>query len=236
LSELSHADITNLTEFAEHRLAAQGVNPSAGDDVTQRALAAILKGLESDQGGRVPRLVDLEDKSTFLNYVRGAISSISEAVGRKQKVSNKYRPLDEAASSHDEAMRTPAENAEISDLQDQLFPRLRTKAPRRLKRTIDAWESVFKESDRIPAPGPLKYVGEVKGLARQIITELGGHPLRAVPRELLQRRPRTAPFVKRFRFDAQPAAGNEARAASQDARQPIGRGALAAEVATMQDI
>jgi len=174
LSELSQADITNLTEFAEHRLAAQGVNPSAGEDVTQRALTAILQGLESDQGGRTPRLVDLENKSTFLNYVRGAISSISEAVARTHKRRINYRPLDKAASTRDEAMRTPAENAEMSDLQEQLFPRLRAQAPRRLRRTIDAWESVFKESDRIPAPGHRKYVGEVKGLAQEIISELGG--------------------------------------------------------------
>lgn len=45
LGELSQADMTNLTEFAEHRFVAQGVNPVnplAAEHVTQRALAAIL--------------------------------------------------------------------------------------------------------------------------------------------------------------------------------------------------
>ncbi len=175
LSELTHRDITNLTEFAEHRLAANGLTPLAAEDVTQQGLAAILRGLESDQGGRVPRLVDLQDKNTFLNYVRGAISSVSEAMGRKHKLRNEYRPWrDNLAAEPDASMRTPAENAELSDLQDQLFPRLRAQAPKRLTRTINAWEPVFKESDRIPARGHRKYVREVKDLAQQIVTELGG--------------------------------------------------------------
>ena len=43
--ELSRTDIANLREFAERRLAAQGLNPAAAEDVTQRALVAILQGL-----------------------------------------------------------------------------------------------------------------------------------------------------------------------------------------------
>jgi len=175
LGELTEKDIANLTEFARHRLAAQGLTGSAADDATQRALVAILRGLESDQGGRMPRPVDVENKNMFLNYVRGAISSVSEAMGRHEKVRSKHQPeLEALTPSQDESVLTPDTKAELCDLQDQLFPRLRAQAPRRLQPTIDAWEAVFLESDRIPARGHRKYVGEVRHLAKRIVAELGG--------------------------------------------------------------
>jgi len=83
LNELSPADIANLAEFAKRRLRNKRPISSVGDDVAQLALVAILRGLESDQGGRMPRLVDVENKGTFLNFVRGAISSVIEATERK---------------------------------------------------------------------------------------------------------------------------------------------------------
>jgi hypothetical protein len=175
LSELSPADIANLTEFAERSLKAKGLNPSAGEDVTQRALVAILRGLESDQGGRMPRLVNLENKETFLNFVRGAVSSIAYAMGRSPQSRTDYEPWqDSLAVVNAEDPLTPAKDAELSDLRDQLFLRLRARAPRCLTRTIDAWEPVFTESDRIPSPGHRVHVVEVKRLAQEIITELGG--------------------------------------------------------------
>jgi hypothetical protein len=175
LGELEQADIANLTKFAERRLAAQGLNPTAGEDATQRALAAILRGLETDQGGRVPRLVDIENKDTFLNFVRGAISSIVEAMGRKRQFRAEHKPWEDAvAVTGGPDTVLPSREAELSDLKAELFPRLRARAPRRLRRTIDAWESVFSESDRIPAPGHRRYVREVKTLAQEIVTELGG--------------------------------------------------------------
>lgn len=122
-----------------------------------------------------PRLVDLENKSTFLNFLRGAISSIIEAMGRKRQFRAKHTPWEDGMPpAADRVTLTPARNAELSDLREQLFPRLRARAPRRLKRTIDAWEAVFSESDRIPARGHRRYVREVKGLAQEILTELGG--------------------------------------------------------------
>jgi hypothetical protein len=174
LSELLPADLTNLMIFAERRLTASGLNPSAGEDVTQRALMAIIKGLESDQGGRVPRLVDLEDKETFLNFARGAISSSIEAMGRKLVFRTEHKLWNDEIEASPAAPVTPAKQAELDDLKDQLFTRLRARAPKRLRRTIDAWEKVFTEADRIPAPGHRLYVAEVKDLAKEIITELGG--------------------------------------------------------------
>ena len=175
LSELERRDITNLTEFAERTLVSRGLNPSAGEDVTQLALMAILQGLESDRNGRVPRPVDLENKDTFVNYVRGAVSSIIEGMGRKQMFRAEHEPWeDDQASPEDRFTPTPAQTAEMTDLKDQLFLQLRQRAPRPLQRTIDAWESVFTQSDRIPAGGHRRNVGRVKNLAQTIISELGG--------------------------------------------------------------
>jgi len=67
-----------------------------------------------------------------------------------------------------------AKDAEWHDLRDQLFPRLRARAPKRLLPTIDAWEPVFTQSDRIPAPGQRSYVREVRDLAKEVLSEIGG--------------------------------------------------------------
>jgi hypothetical protein len=175
LGELSRTDLINLTEFAERRLSAQGLDPSAGEDVSQRALMAILRGLRTDQGGRVPRLVDLESKDAFINFIRGAISSIIEAMGRKRQLQNAHVPWrDDLAQTTPGLLPGPQEAAELNDLKDQLFPQLRARAPKRLQRTIDAWEPVFTYSDRIPAPGNRSYVKQVQNLAQEIVTELGG--------------------------------------------------------------
>lgn len=175
LSELSQPDIANLTEFAARRLTAFGLSQLAAEDVAQRALVAVLQGLESDRGGRTPRPVDVEEKNAFLNYLRGAISSIVEAMGRKREFRTEHDQWEDGLSpAADRSTLSPAKIAEMTDLREQLFPRLRARAPWRLKRTIDAWETVFTESDRIPAPGHRRYVREVRNLAQVIISELGG--------------------------------------------------------------
>ena len=174
LAELTRADLTTLAEFAEYRLASQGLDPSAGEDVSQRALLTILRGLESDRGGRVPRPVDIETKEAFFAFVRGAISSVVEAMGRKRQFRVEHEPWEDEMAVSEEPIATPASNAEITDLSKQFFPRLRARAPRRLMRTIDAWESVFNQSDRIPARGHRRYVREVRELAQEVLSELGG--------------------------------------------------------------
>ncbi|HZR17853.1 MAG TPA: hypothetical protein VFE51_11045 [Verrucomicrobiae bacterium] len=172
LGEITAADSTALTEFAECRLAKVGISTSYGEDVTQRAFQAVLKGLETDQGGRKPRLVDISDKPAFLNYMRGAISSLVYAMTQKQGF--RAEPFNDNVADPDAIHQSPAEQAQVSDLGQQMFPRLRARAPRRLLRTIDAWEPVFAESDRIPARGHRKYVGEVRKLAQDVLRELGG--------------------------------------------------------------
>ncbi len=174
LGEITEADCADLTEFAECRLVAVGAPPACGEDVTQRAFHAVLVGLETDQGGRKPRLVDITDKPTFLNYMRGVISSLVYAMTRKRRFNTGHEAWDENTASPDAGRDSPAQQAAFRDLGQELFPRLRSRAPRRLLPTIQAWESVFLHSDRIPAKGHRKYVREVRDLAQTVLEELGG--------------------------------------------------------------
>jgi hypothetical protein len=175
LQEFTGADSADLTEFAECRLIVLGASPTMGEDLRQRALQQVLQGLETDQGGRRPRLVDLVNKPAFLNYLRGVISSLVFGMTTKTEF------LAECTSGYDDAIAAPNDDggaavkeAELNDLRDQLFPRLRARAPKRLLPTIDAWEPVFALSDRIPARGQRTYVREVRNLAKEVLSELGG--------------------------------------------------------------
>ena len=67
-----------------------------------------------------------------------------------------------------------AKEAELNDLRDQLIPRIRARAPKRLLPTIEAWEAVFTQSDRIPAPSQRSYVQEIRNLAKEVLLEIGG--------------------------------------------------------------
>jgi len=177
LRDFTRADSADLTEFAECRLVVHGISPSNGEDVTQRALQLVLQGLETDRGGRRPRLVDLESKPAFLNYLRGIISSLIHGMTVKSgfgaetelRDDNRNKPL----AAQDDAGSAIA-RLELNDLRDQLFPRLRARAPKRLQPTIDAWEAVFPDSDRIPAPSRREYASEVRNLAQAVLSEIGG--------------------------------------------------------------
>jgi hypothetical protein len=143
--------------------------------VTQRALQLVLQGLETDQGGRRPRLVDLANKSAFLNYMRGIISSLVYGMTHKSGFGAEcmLREDDEEMEEFTHDGGAGAKAVEWNDLRDQLFPRLRARAPQRLLCTINAWESVFTQSDRIPAPEQRRQVREVRDLARKVLSEIG---------------------------------------------------------------
>ena len=174
LGEITEADCASLTEFAECRLVAAGGPPAWGEDVTQRAFQKVLIGVETDQGGRKPRLVDINDKPAFLNYMRGVISSLVYSMTRKRRFHVGNEQWDDNIASPEADPDSPANQAGLRDLGELLFPRLRSRAPRRLLPTIAAWESVFLESDRIPARGHRKYVREVRDLTQKVLLELGG--------------------------------------------------------------
>ncbi len=174
LRQTTEEDIAKLTKFAESRLIALGLSPGSGEDVVQRAFESILRGLETDQEGRRPRLKDVQSKEAFANYLRGAVASKAEAMTRRRESRRDHETYGDnsvelAGNSND----SPAHEVEIADLAAQLFLRRRQGAPAKLIETIEAWQSVYPYTDRIPAVrGQRKLVGEVRCLAQQVLREL----------------------------------------------------------------
>lgn len=182
LSEIGEAEIAALTEFAECRLMRLGRSSDAGRDIVQSAFLAVVLGLESEQAGRRPRDEDIIDKTTFEKYLRSVILSLVQCQTKTRhiKAYHAHYPIADGADE-DETDRgivlaspgpTAAERTAWNDLQCQFFSTLRSRAPQRLQRTIDAWERVCEDSDRIPADSFRKYVVELRGLAQQVIREI----------------------------------------------------------------
>lgn len=185
LNELSKEDLLNLTDFAGFRLLGVGRSSDGGEDLAQSALLAVVKGLELDKLGRRPRPEDIANKQLFIKYLKGVIISLlqNQTKTREIKAYHRHTPVADA-SGLDEfeggiilAAETPtaSQQAEWNDRQNQLFSRLRARAPQRLWRTIDAWEDVFQDSDRIPVKSFRKYVVELRNLAREVFKEMGGN-------------------------------------------------------------
>lgn len=174
LNEIEEADRANLQEYAECRLVVLGASPRYGEDVTQRAFQLVLQGLEMGQDGRKPRMTDVVNKPAFLNYLRGVISSVAYGIIRKSGFRAEHKPWDDDRPGTAAPGNSPEQNAELNEFRYQFFQRLRKRAPERLLSTIDAWESVFTETDRIPAPSRREYVAEVRNLAKEVISEIEG--------------------------------------------------------------
>lgn len=183
LQELRQKDIERLTDFAEFRLASLGRSIDDGEDMVQQALAAVVQGLESNELGRRPRPQDVADKTSFLLYLQGVIVSRiqCETKSRRIKAYHRHTPIAGDVSEGIEAgiclvspTPTASEQASIDDLQDELFTRLRKRAPERLRATLEEWEKIFQESAEIPAPTFRKYRVELRSLAQEVMGEIGG--------------------------------------------------------------
>jgi hypothetical protein len=184
LQEIREDDIAGLKNFAEYRLMSLGRSSDEGEDIVQFALAAVVQGLESEDLGRRPRLQDVVDKRAFILYLQGIIVSRiqCETKSRRIKAYHQHTPIAEdagqAARGEGVVLRAPtptaAEQAALNDFQSELFARLRQRAPQRLRATLEEWEKVFQDSDAIPSPSFRKYRVELRGLAREVLEEIGG--------------------------------------------------------------
>ena len=128
LGEITDADIAALTEFAERRLVEIGVPPSYGEDVTQRALHAVLHGLEKNQGGRQAAPGGCQRQNRFLKLpARDRFSSLLYSMTRTCGFRTTQQ-WDDSAPSPDAGRPSPANEAALRDLGEQLFRRLRARA------------------------------------------------------------------------------------------------------------
>ena len=167
MAEITEEDRTALLQFAECRLVELGIQSSYGEDLTQTAFEAVVVGMQTEDGGRRPRIQDVADKATFINYMRGVISSLLYALTQKREFRASRDLSIEYSMMPLVGNECPAHDAEILDLRSELFSRMRARAPRRLLRTIDAWEPVFMHSDRIPGQATANISGRLKRLPKR---------------------------------------------------------------------
>jgi hypothetical protein len=174
LSNISKADTTELLTFARSRLKALCVPLSSDEDVVQRAIESIMRGLVPGHGGRKPRAEDVTDHATFMTYLRGVVASKAEAE-KRWDCRQPLVPYDDQRENQDipESL-APDEEASLADYGRQLFARMRERAPTRLMETIAAFERAFPHTDRIPSVrGQRRYVVEVRHLAQEVTLEIG---------------------------------------------------------------
>jgi len=173
LAGITNEDLHTLGLFAESRLLSLGLSASLAEDMVGKALAAVVSGTEPARGGRKPRPEDVANKEAFLNYLRGAISSVVEAGTRRQRyisVSlNEPGKTEPALTSR----TAPETDVEIRDYAFELFSRLRTRAPSHLQPTLEEWEATFAWADRVPSSSSRKHAYELRKLAREVVAEIG---------------------------------------------------------------
>jgi len=176
LDRLSATDLAHLATFAERRLIRFGLSPKFKEDLTAKAVAAVVRGVSGKPGGRRPRAQDLENAQVFLNYLRGAVASTVEAFARRAEHRHEHMALDGRIMCPLPAV--PAPDQGMLDLGIQLFKHLKARAPVRLGSTIRFWEAQFQWSDRVPPFPNAHHARAVRRLAREIVLEL--EPDRAV--------------------------------------------------------
>ncbi len=179
LEELGAEQLHHLRLFARRRLGRFGLRSSEAADVVQAALLSVIEGACDPGHGRTPRLEDLTGPANFLNYLRGVVASKAEALSRRwEPECLELKQALRIPSSAD----PPDSRAVWNDIKREFFRRLRQRSPARLRSTVDAWESVFLESDRIPTVnGNRKHAHQVRLLARQVWCQMRSGRVKTPP-------------------------------------------------------
>jgi hypothetical protein len=185
MHRLTRTDVAGLASFASFRLTRVRLDPSAGEDLAQDALLAVLRGLESLSAGRHPRPIDLEDDSKFLDYLKGVIGSLVEAERRRWAHPFDHEPFDEHSHGDDpfpgRLGEGPQSELEFQDLRHAFFERLAQRTPDRLREMVLAWEKQGEDSDTIPLLGRHRRARkELRKLAVLVLKELS-RPAAAIP-------------------------------------------------------
>jgi len=180
ITELTTEDFESLKQFAQRRLNRFSLSHMEAGEVCQRVFLSVLRGLNPNLSGRRPRPMDVTSKTAFLNYLRGGISSVVDSLFRANKREDKFRCQDSNVDITVPDASSPAMLAGWSDFEMVMFARLRRRAPRRLLKTINEWQKVFFQADRIPATASRKYTAELRTIAAKVVKELG-EPDRLAP-------------------------------------------------------
>jgi len=178
LNQLTTEDLRHLEKFADRRLGCLPRSRFSAEDAVQKALLAILVGTTGTGSGRRPNAQHVQTKAAFLHYVRSAINSVIEALGRNRELQHSHDSIhgNEDAEARRAIVLTSASEADADggmvDLKSELFARLRTIASRELLPVIDEWEKTFFCASQVPCRRKRDHVRQVRVLAMRILKEL----------------------------------------------------------------
>lgn len=173
-----NGDYHQLQRYAAVRLARLSLNPEAAADIVHEAIESVLIGLGGGRDGRHARPKDLQDSPAFVMFMKRTIKSIATSVGRHHRCVP-FVPLASGEDPDEKFAGTlasgpgPDREVEFSDLAQELFRRLRKRAPRPVWRMAKAWEQEVAWSDAIPLRGTHRqYRAQLRELAREILAEI----------------------------------------------------------------
>jgi hypothetical protein len=171
VDELTQVQYDKLTDFALYRLLKLKLPLSLSRDMVNGAVLAVLQGTETDCG-RKPRLEDVETRQAFHDYLIRVIKSRVEGLTRCRD--KHVVPEDLPPEITDATFLQPDRAASLLDFKETLFTDLRRMARPGLMPTIDAWEEVCLNADRIPTvDGLRKHAWEVRQLAKAVVAKIG---------------------------------------------------------------
>jgi hypothetical protein len=179
LNQLTSADLTRLTDFAESRLGRLHGGRMSAEDALHKALHSIVRGTGKRKSGRRPRVEDLRTKNAFLNYIRSATNSVIEAAQRKRELLFIHESIHQARNSEEKgttilfaAVQDPDADTALVDFKAELFSRIRQRAPQRLQHAIDEWEQGFFWTDGMPRSVAIWDRAQLRKLAARVFKEI----------------------------------------------------------------
>jgi hypothetical protein len=129
--------------------------------------------------GRQPNNEHVQSKSAFLHYLRSAINSVIDGMGRDRELLCFHESIHETKQSKEchttivlTADASSDADAGMIDLKLELFKRLRRDAHRKLLPVIDEWEKTFFWANHVPCRRKREFVRQVRLLAIRILKEL----------------------------------------------------------------
>lgn len=169
LNELTRQDLEGLAGFAGRRLAHFRLALVFQDDLTGKALQAVVVGAGDPRTGRQPRPRDLASKAAFLQFLRGVVASTVEGYARRGE--HRFRHL-ELEAAIPEAVESGESPALWRDFQTQFFQRLRQQSSPVLGATLNEWERECSRTDHVPRISSPHHARAVRLLARNILRQL----------------------------------------------------------------
>jgi hypothetical protein len=179
LDQLTAEDLKQLAEFANRRLGSLPRSGFTAEDAVQKALFSIVLGTARADAGRQPKIEHLRTKSAFLHYLRSAINSVIEGLGRSREFLYFHQSIHEMQDPEERRTTAPLASpvepdgdSAMVDLKTELFKRLRQNASRELLPVIDEWESTFFWASHVPCRRKRDHVRRVRILAMRTLREL----------------------------------------------------------------